>query len=64
MASPVPEVSRVCSDRRETKGPEDSPDLQAQSGCRWGAGGRIFKVLFELFFLSEQTRTLTSLFIA
>lgn len=34
MVSPVPEVSRVFSDRRETKGPEDSPDLQAQSGCR------------------------------
>lgn len=34
MASPVPEVSRVCSARREMKGQEDSPDLQVQSGCR------------------------------
>lgn len=34
MVSPVPEVSRVCLDRREMKGPEDSPDLQAQLDCR------------------------------
>lgn len=33
-ASLVPEVSRVCSARRETKDQEDSPDLRAQSGCR------------------------------
>lgn len=56
MVSPVPEVSRVFSDRREMKGPEDSPDLQAQSGCRWGAGDRIFKEQFAFFFFSEQTR--------
>lgn len=34
MVSPVPGVSRVCSARRETKGPEGSPDLPAPSGCR------------------------------
>ena len=32
--SQVPEASRVSSDRRETKGPEDSPDPPAQSDCR------------------------------
>lgn len=34
MVSLVPEVSRVCSARREMKDPEDSPDLQAQLVCR------------------------------
>lgn len=34
MVSPVPEVSRVCLARREMKDQEDSPDLQAQLGCR------------------------------
>lgn len=34
MVSLVPEVSRVCLARREMKGQEDSPDLQAQSGFR------------------------------
>lgn len=34
MESPVPEVSRVCSARREMKDQEDSPDLQVQLGCR------------------------------
>lgn len=36
MVSLVPEVSRVCSARRETKDPGDSLDLQAQLGCRCG----------------------------
>lgn len=34
MVSPVPEVSRVCSARRETKAPEASPDPQDPSACR------------------------------
>lgn len=34
MESPVPEVSRACSARREMKGQGDSRDLQVQSGCR------------------------------
>lgn len=34
MESQVPEVSRVCSARREMKGREVSQDLQAQLGCR------------------------------
>lgn len=34
MESLVPEVSRVCLVRRETKDREDSPDLRAQSVCR------------------------------
>lgn len=36
MVNLVPEVSRVCSARREMKEQEDSQDLQAQSGCRCG----------------------------
>lgn len=47
MVSLVPEVSRVCLARRETKDREDSPDPQAQSGCRACLDHPVRKVKLE-----------------